>query len=180
MRKGGYSMFYELLKKRRSIRRFLDKEVEQEKRDIILKSGLLAPSSRSRRPWEFIAITDKEVLKKLSGCREHGSQFLAGEPLALVVAADSEKCDVWIEDASIASIMMQLSAESLGLGSCWIQVRERFLSPDKKTEDYIKEALEVPDQYSIESIIAIGYSAEDKKPYDDQDLPYHKIHIGKY
>jgi len=86
----------------------------------------MAPSSRSRRPWEFIAVTDKEKLEKLSKIREHSSDFLAGAPLGIVVVANPKTCDVWIEDSSIAAIIIQLSAQSLGLGSCWIQVRERF------------------------------------------------------
>ncbi len=117
-------MLFDLLKSRRSIRRFQDRAVEKEKMEIILKSALLAPSSRSIRPWEFIAVTDKELLKKLSLCKEHGAQFLDGAPLGIVVMADPRACDVWIEDASIASILIQLAAQSLGLGSCWIQVRK--------------------------------------------------------
>ena len=81
-------MFYELLRARRSIRKFKNREVEKKKIDAILKSALLSPSSRARRPWEFIAVTDTELLKTLSGCRERGSQFLAGAPLGIVVLAD--------------------------------------------------------------------------------------------
>jgi septum formation protein len=55
-----------------------------------------------------------------------GAAFLADAAMAVVVMADPLASDVWIEDASIASIMIQLQAEDLGLGSCWIQVRERF------------------------------------------------------
>lgn len=173
-------MLYDLIKSRRSIRKFADKEVEKEKIEIILKSVLLSPSSRSIRPWEFIAVTDKELLLKLSQCREHGSQFLSGASLGIVVIADSKACDVWIEDASIASTIIQLSAQSMGLGSCWIQVRQRFHDADKKTEDYIKEVLEIPEKYSVENIIAIGYPAENKIPYDEKELPYNKIHYNKY
>ncbi|TYQ15670.1 UNVERIFIED_CONTAM: nitroreductase [Acetivibrio alkalicellulosi] len=170
-------MFYELLKERRSIRKFMDTKVEKEKIDIILKSALLSPSSRSRRPWEFIAITDMEVLEKLSLCREHSSAFLAGAPLGIVVIADQDACDVWIEDTSIASIIIQLAAQSIGLGSCWIQVRQRYHTEDKKAEDYIKEVLNIPDKYSVECIIAIGYPAESKSPAREEDLKYEKIHL---
>ena len=62
-------MFYDLLKSRRSVRKFRNREVEKEKIDAILKSALLSPSSRASRPWEFIAVTDGELLKKVSGCR---------------------------------------------------------------------------------------------------------------
>ena len=173
-------MFYDLLKSRRSIRKFQDREVEKEKTDTILKSALLAPSSRARRPWEFIAVTDRKLLEKLSGCREHGSRFLAGAPLGIVVIADPKVCDVWVEDASIASIIIQLSAQALDLSSCWIQVRERFHSGEVKAEDYIKGVLEIPPQYRVESMVAIGYPAEEKRAYDDNELLYEKIHINRF
>ena len=173
-------MLYDLLKSRRSIRKFQSKEVEKEKIDTILKSAILAPSSRSRRPWEFIAVTDKEMLKKLSITREHGSAFIADAPLGIVVIADQLSCDVWIEDASIASIIIQLSAQSLGLGSCWIQVRERFHSDNVKAEDYIKEVLGVSSKYSVECMIAIGYPAEEKRAYSEDELLYDKLHFERF
>ena len=173
-------MFYDLLRSRRSIRKFQNREVEKEKTDIILKSALLAPSSRAIRPWEFIAVTDRALLKKLSACKEHGSEFLAGAPLGIVVIANPEACDVWVEDASIASIIIQLSAQSLNLSSCWIQVRERFHSGAVKAEDYIKEVLKIPEKYSIECIVAIGYPAEKKNAYTDNELRYDKVHINRF
>ncbi len=174
-------MFFGLLKSRRSIRKFQDREVEKEKIDTILKSAFLSPSSRGRRPWEFIAVTDKELLHKLSQCREYGSQFLAGAPLGIVVIADKEACDVWIEDAAIASTIIQLAAQALKLASCWIQVRDRLHPSNMKAEDYIREVLAIPVKYSVECIIAIGYPGEEKKPYDDIDLMYDtKVHFNKY
>lgn len=169
-----------LLKSRRSIRKFKDRVVEKEKIDSILKGALLCPSSRGRRPWEFIAVTDKDTLYNLSQCRGQASQFLAGAQLGVVVIADPDVCDVWIEDASIVSVTMQYMAQSLGLGSCWIQVRERIHSENMKAEDYINEALGIPQKYSVECIVAIGYPAEDKQPYDEEQLPYQKIHYNKY
>jgi nitroreductase len=173
-------MLYDLIKSRRSIRKFQSKEVEKEKLDTILKSALLSPSSRSRRPWEFIAVTDKQLLQKLSKSREFGSAYLAEAPLGIVVIADSELCDVWIEDASISSIIIQLAVQDLGLGSCWIQVRERLHNVNMKAEDYIKEVLGIPAKYSIECMIAVGYPDEEKKPYEESDLLYEKIHYNKY
>jgi nitroreductase len=173
-------MFYDLLKSRRSIRKFRNREVEKEKIDTILKSALLSPSSRASRPWEFIVVAEGELLKKLSGCREHGSAFLAGAPLGIVVIADPEACDVWVEDASIAAIIIQLSVQSLDLSSCWIQVRERYHSGEVKAEDYIKGILEIPSKYRIECIIAIGYPNEEKKAYDDNELLYDKIHMNRF
>ncbi|KAB2954272.1 NAD(P)H nitroreductase [Heliorestis acidaminivorans] len=170
----------DLLKSRRSIRKYQDKKVEEEKVDLVMKAALLAPSSRSKRPWEFVVVTDQEMLRKLAKCREHSAQFLAGAPLGIVVIADPEACDVWIEDASIASIIIQLTAQTLGLGSCWIQVRERFHSDNVKAEEYIKQNLGIPEKYHVESIIALGYPAEEKKPYEEEKLLYQKIHKETY
>lgn len=173
-------MFLELLKERRSIRRYQKRSVEKQKQDVILKSALLSPSSRSRRPWEFVAVTDREILKKLSMCREHSSAFLSGAPLGVIVIADPTECDVWVEDCSIASIILQLSAHSLGLGSCWIQVRDRFHKDEIKAENYIKNILNIPEKYVVESMIAIGYPDEKKTPYEEEKLPYEKIHLNSY
>ena len=173
-------MYYDMLKARRSIRKFSSKEVEKEKLDVILKSALLAPSSRARRPWEFIAVTDKDMLNKLSECREHSSQFLSNAKVGIVVIADPEQSDVWIEDASIASIVIQLSAQSQGLGSCWIQVRQRFHNEQKSAEAYIKALMQIPEKYCVESIIAIGYPDENKRPQDENELPNDKIHFEHF
>ncbi|MGI5971975.1 MAG: nitroreductase family protein [Oscillospiraceae bacterium] len=173
-------MFYELLKSRRSVRKFLDREMEKEKIDLILKSALLSPSSRARRPWEFIVVTDRNTLNKLSKCREHSSGFLSGAPAGIVVAADTELTDVWTEDASIASIIIQLAAQSLGLGSCWIQVRQRPHDDMLSAGEYVKQVLNIPEKYAVESIIALGYPAGEMKPYDEKELRYEKIHYGEF
>lgn len=171
-------MLFDILKSRRSIRKFQNKEVEKEKIDVILKSALLSPSSRSIRPWQFIAVTDADLIRQLSLCREHGSQFLAGAPLAIVVLADKDSSDVWIEDTSIAAVMIQLTVQDLDLGSCWIQVRERFRTEQETAGDYIRGVLEIPEQYRVECMIAIGYPAEEKKPYEEHTLLYQKLHYN--
>ncbi len=171
---------YELIKSRRSIRKFQKREVEKDKIDIIIKSALLSPSSRSIRPWEFIVVDDRKLLQQLSKCKEHSAAFLADVPLGIVVTADPETGDTWIEDTSIASIMIQLSAESLGLGSCWIQVRGRYDAQGKKAGENVRETLNIPPGYEVESIIAIGYPDEQKRAYTEDELLYNKIHYNKY
>jgi nitroreductase len=170
----------ELLKTRRSIRKYEDRQVEKEKIDTILKAALLAPSSRAIRPWEFIAVTDKEVLSKLSLCRKPASGFLAQVPFCVVVTADKESCDVWVEDCSITAIIIQLTAQSMGLGSCWIQVRKRMFDENKSAEEYIRNLLNVPEKYSVECIIAAGYPAEVKKAYNEEELAYNKLHFNGF
>ncbi|HEX2926300.1 MAG TPA: nitroreductase family protein [Ruminiclostridium sp.] len=170
----------DLLKSRRSIRKFKDREVEGDKLDIILKSALLSPSSRGVRPWHFIVVTDKETLQKLSASKQYGSQFLAGAPAGIVVIGDTKASDIWIEDTSIASIIIQLAAQDLGLGSCWIQIRERFKAENQKSEEYVKSVLDIPGEYGVLSIIALGYPDETKKPYDENELENTKLHFDKF
>lgn len=113
-------------------------------------------------------------------CREPGPKYLAEAPFAVVVIADKDSSDVWIEDASIAATIMQLTAQDLGLGSCWIQVRERSHTEQEKAEDYIKQILQIPEPYSVECLLAIGYPAEEKNPYDEDKLLYDKLHFNQF
>jgi nitroreductase len=170
----------ELLKTRRSIRKYQDRAVEKEKVDAIIQSGLMSPSSRGRRPWEFILVDDRDLLHKLSLSRGQVPSFVADAPLAIVVTADSKTNDVWIEDASIAAIIMQVTAHSLGLGSCWNHIRARMHNDEMTAEDYVREVLNIPEQYSILCILAIGYPDETKEPYKLDQLPYEKVHTNGF
>ena len=172
--------FFELLKSRHSIRKYLAKIVESDKIDTITKAALMSPASKRSNSWEFIVVQDTEMLEKLSNCRPHGSQFLAKAPLGIVVIADTSKSDVWIEDASIAAIILQLQVQDLGLGSCWIQVYQRQKDENTTTEAYIRELLNIPDNYAVLNIISIGYPNEERKSYDEEKLAIKKIHSEKY
>ena len=173
-------MFLSLIQKRRSIRKYLENPVETEKIDQIIEAALRSPSSRGFNPWEFIVVTDKNLLEKLSNAKPHGASFLKNAPLGIVVCADPEKCDVWIEDASIASIFIHLAAESLGLGSCWIQIRKRMYDRTITSDDYIRDLLNIPKKLNVESIVAVGYPAEKKSPHRKDELEYQKVHYGVY
>ena len=155
-------MLLDTLRKRRSIRRYQDKIVEQEKLDLLLEALLRSPSSRSLNPWEFIVVTDRKLLDQLSVAKPHGASFLKGAPLAIVICGDPEKCDVWVEDCSIATLILHLAATDLGLGSCWIQIRKREHDATKTAEEYIKELLGLEDRLRVEAIVSIGYPAEEK------------------
>lgn len=172
--------FFDLLKNRRSIRKYSPTAVEQDKITLITKAALMSPSSKRSNPWEFIVVQDTETLQKLAGCRPHGSQFLAESPLGIIVTADTTKTDVWMEDASIAAIIMQLQAQDLGLGSCWIQVYGRNKDDEMTTESYIRGLLDIPEHFAVLSIISIGYPNEERKPYDEGKLAVDKIHTEKF
>jgi nitroreductase len=169
-----------LIKKRRSIRLFQDKTVEQEKISQIIEAALLSPSSKNNNPWKFMVVDDKETLLKLSNSKEHGSRFLTKAPLAIVVMAEPEKSDVWIEDASIAATFMILTAQDLGLGSCWIQIRKRNHSVSLSSEKFVKNLLGIPDDLRILCLVAIGYPAEDKPEKTITEVKLNDIFLNQY
>jgi nitroreductase len=173
-------MFSELIRNRRSMRHFQDRAIEPQKIEILVEAALRAPSSRSLRPWEFILVDDGEELQALAAAKPHGASFLADAPLGIVVCADPRRCDVWVEDCSIAVIFIQLMAESLGLGSCWIQIRERTHASGRPARVYIADRLNIPPHLEVEAMIAIGYPAHEKQPHPADSLPFDKVHRGKY
>jgi nitroreductase len=172
--------YISLIKKRRSIRRYKNKEIEPEKIEILTEAALRAPSSRGLNHWEFIFVSDKALLQKISTAKPHGASFLRNAALGIVVCADANKSDVWVEDASIASLYIHLAAVSLGLGSCWIQIRKRMHSQNKSAEEYMAEVLGIPPRLRVESILAIGYPDEEKSPHPNEELQYQKIHRNRY
>ena len=123
---------------------------------------------------------DKEMLKELSHCKEQASSFIADAALAIVVMADPLASDVWIEDAAIASIMIQLQAEDLGLGSCWVQVRERFTATGMPSDEFVHGILDIPLQLQVLSVIAVGHKGMERKPFNEEHLQWEKIHINKF
>jgi nitroreductase len=169
--------FFELLKNRRSIRKFLQQPVEPDKIDLILKAALMSPASKRTNGWEFWVVQQKNTLEKMAECRPYGSKLLENAPLAIVVTADPSKSDVWFEDASIASIIIQLEATDLGLGSCWVQIYNREKDETISAEQYIKNILNIPEHLHVLSAIAIGYKDEERKPFDIEKLAYEKIHF---
>ncbi len=171
-------MFLDLITTRRSIRKFQSRPVPRETIALLIEAALRSPSSRGIEPWRFVVVDDPVLLEKLSRAKPHGAGFLKTAPLGIVVCADPSKSDVWVEDASIASVFVHLAAHDLGLGSCWIQIRKRARDDGKTAEAHVKEALSLPGHLTIESIIAIGYPDEVKAPHPKTSLPFHKISVN--
>jgi nitroreductase len=170
----------ELLRKRRSIRKFSDAKIDGKPLLLLQEALLRAPSSRAIKPCEFIFVDDTAQLLELSHCKARGATFLADAPLGIVICGDESKSDVWVEDCSIASIFVQLTGLSLGLGSCWIQIRNRLAADGTTSEAMIRTLLGIPDALRVLSIIALGYPEEEKGPVREEDLDFRKIHFNGY
>ena len=165
----------ELMRKRRSIRKFKNDRIAQTTIDDLKEAVLRSPSSRGNRPWKFFFVQDAGVITKLSRCKESGSAFLKDASLAVVVCGDETVSDVWIEDCSIAAIILHLAAESLGLGSCWIQVRNRRQNAETTSGDYVRNILGIDRPLRVLAIMAIGLPDEVKAGHPYESLDHGKV-----
>jgi nitroreductase len=163
------------IRRRRSIRKYEQRPVEPELVAALEEAALRAPSSRNLRPCRFVSVTDRSLLARLSTSKASNAGFVSDAALAVVVCADSEASDCWIEDCSIAAAYVQLTATELGLGSCWVQIRGRAHADGRPAEEHVRENLSLPEDTRVLCLIAIGYPAEDKQPTPDHKLPWEKV-----
>jgi len=159
--------FFELIKKRRSIRKFADREVEPEKIRKILEAVRIAPSSSNSQPWHVTVVRDKKKIAALSRSAMPGSRFviswMAGAPLVFVLCVRRKLThrfstpfghqNLWL-DAGIAGQHLVLAAQALGLGTCWI---------GWFTESRIRKLIEVAGNYRVVALIPCGYPDENPK-----------------
>jgi nitroreductase len=168
------------LRTRRSIRFFKETPVSEEQLKLLKEALLRSPTSRGRNPWQFILIDEREKMDAVSKAKMHGSGFIADANLAFVICADETVSDVWIEDCSIAAITLQYMAHSLGLGSCWAQIRLREHDDAMSAETYLQKLLEIPEHVRVTSVIGIGHPAEEKDGHSFATLPEGKFHFNRY
>jgi len=173
-------MFNELLEKRRSVKVYADRPVEAAKLDAIIEAALHSPTGRAARPWAFVVVTDKTLLEKLSVAKPVGGAFIKDTPVAVVVCGDPSASGLWVEDCSIAAVTMQYAALALGLGSRWAQIKGNHFSEGKTSTQYIAELLGLPENLTVQCIIAIGYPGEEIVPYKREELPFDKVSYNRY
>lgn len=155
--------FSEVLAARHSVRKFTDEPVDRAVIDDMIDEALLAPSSRCSRSSGFMIIDEPDTLKAISEMRDSGSGLLAGAAAAIVVLGDTEKTDLWLDNAAISATYLLLSATARGIGSCWVHVNGRLRSkadPSKGlAEDYLRDLLGIKDNMRPLCVIALGHEA---------------------
>ena len=169
----------DLTLKRRSTRDFVEENIDDKILDEILKIALTAPSSWGQHPVHFILVKDKETIKKIAKCKAMGARPLEQVNTCIVVMVNTENCELWIEDASVASTYILLAAEQFDIGACWIHIRNRK-GQHKSADEEIRDLLGVPDKYRVLNCIALGKKGRNNKAYSQDDLHTQNIHKEKY
>jgi nitroreductase len=170
----------DILRQRRSVRDFTAEPVAAETIDALREAILRAPTSRNRQPWRFILIEDKDLIEQLARSKAHGTHFLESAQLALVICADPEVSDVWVEDCAIAAIIAQLAAEELGLKSCWGQLRLRPHDEQVSASGYVRELLDIPASLEVPIVIGFGYPRQLSQGHERDTLPWEKLHSNRF
>lgn len=157
--------------KRVSVRKFLDKEVEEEKINNILRAAMQSPSAKNQQAWEFYVVRDKEKLLKLSNATQY-SMCVKNAPMAIVICyrEDCMEPDFIEIDCAIAAENIMLEAVSQGLGSVMIGV-----APIVFNQMNVKNALKLEDNLYPFTIIPIGYPEKEKEQTDRFDM--NKVHF---
>ena len=174
--------FKDVMKKRRSTRRYTGQPVEKEKLMHAMELVLRAPSSKNTRSTRLMAVTDLKRAQKLGKLRDYGSSLLEEAGAAIIILGDEEASPMWQTNATIMASYLQLALVDEGLASCWVHVGDyRTLQDDpnsQRSEDYVKELFpEIPANYRVWSVIGVGYADYTPKPLPEYEGPERIIFI---
>ena len=148
--------FFDVLKKRRSIRKFTSFVIPDEDIETILNSAHLAPTARNIQPWEFIVVKDRATKSSIARLASKNGSFLDQAPVCIAIFCQDTK--YYLEDGSAATTSALLAAVALGYGACWV-------AGDKK--EYAEEVrllLGVSSGFKLVSLIALGKPGEEPNP----------------
>ncbi len=170
------SDFIDVILKRRSIRKFTDQPVEPEKLNLLLQAAMAGPSATNAQPWEFVVITEKEVMDKFRSVIMFG-KMNATAAICVLGSTRMQKSRVgekfWVQDCSAATENILLAATALGLGSVWVGIH-----PVNLYKRQVSEILNLPDGVTPLNLIYLGYPAEEKEPRTQYDPA--RVHWGPF
>lgn len=170
---GSKNQVLETMLNRKSVREYTEQEISQEDIRSLMKAGMSAPSSKDRRPWQFIVVSDKEILQKL-GENLKNAGMLKNANKAIIVCGDTVLSDnCWFLDCSAASQNILLAAESMGIGAVWTAVY-----PYEDRAAVVNEIFQLPENIKALSIIPLGYPSVQNDPKDKFDET--RIHLNRW
>jgi nitroreductase len=148
---------------RRSIRIYTDEPVSEADLKSLLEAGMAAPSGSNRKPWHFVAVTERETLRALAEAHPYG-KMVAKAGAAIAVCGEPNVSKWWVQDCSAATENILIAAVALGLGAVWVGCHG---SPER--EQAIRGVLGIPDSISVLSLLAVGHPAEEKEARTQYD-----------
>ena len=166
----------DVLRKRRSIRKYLNKPVEEKKINQVLEAARLGPSAGNQQPCYFIVVTQPEVRESLRAA--YNRDWFVQAPIIIVGCANPKETwrrsdgeEYWKVDLAIAMQNLILSATELGLGTCWIATLD---------EKAVKKALNIPKEIRVVAMTTLGYPDEEKEPVTDRKPLEEIVHHEKW
>jgi len=165
---------FDALLNRRSIRKYLDKEIPKETINKLLKSAMYAPSAMNNQAWQFIVINQREKLDAIF--KVIPQEMLKTAKIAILICGDlnlEKNIDYIEQNCSAATQNLMLCAHGLGLGSCWIGVY-----PVKETISDLQKLFNLPEFVVPISLVSLGYPAE--HPVAEERFKTEKVHFNKW
>jgi nitroreductase len=158
--------------RRRSIRQYTGEPVSQADIQSLLDAGMAAPSASNQKPWHFVVVTDRAMLRALAEAHPFG-KMIARAGVGIAVCGDPAISDWWVQDCAAATENILVAAAGLGLGGVWLGCHGR---PER--EQAVRDALDIPAQVGVLSLLSIGHPAEEKEArtqYDPQ-----RVHADRW
>lgn len=152
-----------LIMNRRSVRNYNSQPISEKDLHTILDAAMSGPTCANTRDWSFIVVTDKTLMDKMADANGHPAEPLRRAPLGILICGDLQRAfprakDYWVIDGAIAGQNMILAAEALGIGSVWLGTW-----PQMERVNGLSKLFNLPETIIPHSIIAFGYSAEEKR-----------------
>ena len=163
--------------KRRSIRKYTSRAIDDDIVELLLKAAMAAPSACAKDPWRFIVVKDNKLKRKVVEALPNGT-MMADAPVGIIVlgdinAAHGNELSYMLQDCSAAIQNLLLAASEFGLGAVWLGVH-----PREERMNHIKNVFNLPDNIIPISCIAVGYPAEEKEPRTRYNSEY--VHFEKW
>ena len=169
--------FFDLVKKRRSIRKYKSDSVSDKNIEYILNAARLAPSAKNRQCWRYVVVKDKKIIEKIASSRPESKEWLAETPVMIVVCADPNESskregkELYLFDLGLSFEHLMLAAKDCGLATCCIG------GFDEKT---VKDAIGVPENMRVVAFTPLGYGAEEKGEVTDRKPLEEIVFYEKY
>jgi len=162
----------ELIRSRRSVRKYTSEPIRDADIQAMLEAAMAAPSASNIKPWEFVVVRDRDLCRQLADTHPY-SKMAADAAAVFVVCGRESESRHWVEDTSAATQNLLLAAAGLGLGAVWVACY-----PNADREGYVRQLLGLPDTLRVLCLVPAGHPAEVKSPRTQFDAS--RVHYDSY